>query len=52
MPERPTWDQIAEFAAKLNKPGEVAGVCLRGLPGWGEMGAPLGTVINAFGGRW
>jgi sorbitol/mannitol transport system substrate-binding protein len=52
MPERPTWDQIAEFAAALNKPGEVAGVCLRGLPGWGEMGAPLGTVINAFGGRW
>jgi sorbitol/mannitol transport system substrate-binding protein len=52
MPERPTWDQIAEFAAALNKPGEVSGVCLRGLPGWGEMGAPLGTVINAFGGRW
>jgi sorbitol/mannitol transport system substrate-binding protein len=52
MPERPTWDQIAEFAAALNKPGEVSGICLRGLPGWGEMGAPLGTVINAFGGRW
>jgi sorbitol/mannitol transport system substrate-binding protein len=52
MPERPTWDQIEEFAAALNKPGEVSGVCLRGLPGWGEMGAPLGTVINAFGGRW
>jgi sorbitol/mannitol transport system substrate-binding protein len=52
MPERPTWDQIAEFAAKLNKPGQVAGICLRGLPGWGEMGAPLTTVINAFGGRW
>ncbi len=52
MPERPTWTQIAEFAATLNKPGEVAGICLRGLPGWGEMGAPLGTVINAFGGRW
>jgi len=52
MPERPTWDQIAEFGEALNVPGEVAGVCLRGLPGWGEMGAPLGTVINAFGGRW
>ena len=52
MPERPTWDQIAEFAAAINKPGEVSGVCLRGLPGWGEQGAPLGTVINAFGGRW
>ncbi len=52
MPERPTWDQIAEFAEAVNQPGEVSGVCLRGLPGWGEMGAPLGTVINAFGGRW
>ena len=40
MPERPTWDQIAEFAAKLNKPGEVAGVCLRGLPGLGRDGCP------------
>jgi len=52
MPERPTWDQIAELGAAVNVPGEVSGVCLRGLPGWGEMGGPLGTVINAFGGRW
>ena len=51
MPERPTWDQIEEFAAALNKPGEVSGVCLRGLPGWGD-GRAAGTVINAFGGRW
>jgi sorbitol/mannitol transport system substrate-binding protein len=52
MPERPTWDQIAEFAAALNQEGERFGICLRGLPGWGEQGAPLTTVINAFGGRW
>ncbi|MBA3642739.1 MAG: sugar ABC transporter substrate-binding protein [Chloroflexota bacterium] len=52
MPERPTWDQIAEFAAALHNPDEVYGLCLRGLPGWGEQGAPLTTVINAFGGRW
>ncbi|MGH2531145.1 MAG: ABC transporter substrate-binding protein [Thermomicrobiales bacterium] len=52
MPERPTWDQIAEFAAALHNPDEVYGVCLRGLPGWGEQLAPLTTVINAFGGRW
>ena len=51
MPERPTWTQIAEFAAAIDS-DEVSGICLRGLPGWGEMGAPLGTVINAFGGRW
>lgn len=52
MPERPTWDEIAEFAAALHVPDEISGLGLRGLPGWGEMGAPLTTVINAFGGRW
>ena len=29
-----------------------AGICLRGKPGWGEVLAPLDTVINTFGGRW
>ena len=29
-----------------------AGICLRGKPGWGEILAPLDTVINTFGGRW
>lgn len=53
MPERPTWDQIAEFAAALHNPDEGQyGICLRMLPGWGEQLAPLTTVINAFGGRW
>lgn len=53
MPERPTWDEVAEFAEILHKPDEEQyGICLRGLPGWGEQGAPLGTVINTFGGRW
>ncbi len=51
MPERPTWDQVREFAAQLDS-GDTSGICLRGLPGWGEQGAPLTTVINAFGGRW
>jgi sorbitol/mannitol transport system substrate-binding protein len=53
MPEHPTWDQVADFAKQLHKPdaGQY-GICLRGLPGWGEQGAPLGTVINTFGGRW
>ncbi|MBX6768948.1 MAG: sugar ABC transporter substrate-binding protein [Actinomadura rubrobrunea] len=53
MPEQPTWQQVAEFAAKLDDPsGKVAGICLRGLPGWGEVMAPLTTLINTFGGRW
>jgi sorbitol/mannitol transport system substrate-binding protein len=51
MPERPTWTQVADFARRL-KTSDRAGICLRGLPGWGEQLAPLNTVINTFGGRW
>jgi sorbitol/mannitol transport system substrate-binding protein len=53
MPLHPTWTQIRSFAAKLNKrSANRYGICLRALPGWGEFGAPLTTVINTFGGRW
>jgi sorbitol/mannitol transport system substrate-binding protein len=53
MPEKPTWDQVAQIAAKVDgaEPG-MKGICLRGLPGWGEMFAPLTTVVNTFGGTW
>jgi sorbitol/mannitol transport system substrate-binding protein len=53
MPEHPTWDQVADIAAKVDgaQPG-MKGICLRGLPGWGEMFAPLTTVVNTFGGTW
>jgi sorbitol/mannitol transport system substrate-binding protein len=52
MPAHPTWAQIATDAAKLNQPGKVAGICLRGLAGWGDNMASLDTVINTFGGEW
>jgi sorbitol/mannitol transport system substrate-binding protein len=53
MPAKPTWDQVAQFARKLNDPKKnQAGICLRGLPGWGELFAPLNTVVNTFGGSW
>src|SRR6059058_533450 len=53
MPLHPTWSQVKSFAAKLDKPSaNQYGICLRALPGWGEFGAPLTTVINTFGGRW
>jgi sorbitol/mannitol transport system substrate-binding protein len=53
MPLHPTWDQVQSFAAKLNNPSKNQyGICLRALPGWGEFGAPLTTVVNTFGGRW
>jgi sorbitol/mannitol transport system substrate-binding protein len=53
MPERPTWDQVAQLAAQVDgaQPG-MKGICLRGLPGWGEVFAPLTTVVNTYGGTW
>ncbi|WP_086847784.1 ABC transporter substrate-binding protein [Amycolatopsis kentuckyensis] len=53
MPAKPTWPQIADFAAKLDdKAAGVAGICLRGKPGWGESLAPFTTVANTFGAQW
>ncbi|WP_235916255.1 ABC transporter substrate-binding protein [Antrihabitans cavernicola] len=52
MPPNPTWEQVRDIAVKLDKPGTQSGICLRGKPGWGEVLAPLDTVINTFGGRW
>ncbi|MFY9933791.1 MAG: sugar ABC transporter substrate-binding protein [Streptosporangiaceae bacterium] len=52
MPANPTWAQVQSFAAKLNQPGKTAGICLRGLAGWGDNMAALDTVVNTFGGEW
>ncbi|ACO48165.1 sugar ABC transporter substrate-binding protein [Deinococcus deserti] len=53
MPANPTWKQIQSFAAKIHNPSKgVYGICLRGLPGWGENMAVFSTVVNTFGGRW
>jgi sorbitol/mannitol transport system substrate-binding protein len=52
MPMHPTWTEVAADAAKLNQPGKQAGICLRGLAGWGDNMASLDTVINTFGGEW
>ncbi len=53
MPAKPTWQQVADIAAKVDgaEPG-MAGICLRGQPGWGQLFAPLTTVVNTFGGTW
>jgi sorbitol/mannitol transport system substrate-binding protein len=53
MPEHPTWQQVADIAARVDgaQPG-MAGICLRGQPGWGQVFAPLTTVVNTFGGTW
>lgn len=53
MPEQPTWEEIAEIACELHDPANgVAGIVLRGKPGWGDNMAPITTVINTFGGQW
>ncbi len=52
MPLHPTWAQVQSFAARLNQPGRMSGICLRGLAGWGDNMASLDTVINTFGGEW
>src|SRR5215212_8223825 len=51
MPAHPTWDQVAAAARKVNSPN-MAGICLRGKPGWGDLGAAFTTVLNTFGGTW
>jgi sorbitol/mannitol transport system substrate-binding protein len=53
MPAKPTWSQVADIAARVDgrQPG-MRGICLRGQPGWGQIFAPLTTVVNTFGGTW
>jgi sorbitol/mannitol transport system substrate-binding protein len=51
MPAHPTWAQVAAAARKVNKPN-MAGICLRGKPGWGDLGAAFTTVLNTMGGTW
>jgi sorbitol/mannitol transport system substrate-binding protein len=53
LSEHPTWDEVAAAAKAVNDPAKgLSGICLRGLPGWGEQLAPLDTMVNTFGGRW
>lgn len=52
MPENPTWDQIRQFAAKLNDPGkDQYGIILKGISDYGQL-APFITFENSYGARW
>jgi polyol transport system substrate-binding protein len=51
MPAQPTWTEVADIARKINTP-QMAGICLRGKPGWGDLGASFTTVLNTMGGTW
>lgn len=51
--ENPTWDEVqAAAAAMKDDAAGISGICLRGLPGWGQNLAALTTVINTYGGSW
>jgi len=52
LPERPTWEQVKDLAAKIHNPPSVYGICLRGKPGWGDNMAFLTTLVNTNGGQW
>ncbi|MFI2186803.1 ABC transporter substrate-binding protein [Streptomyces sioyaensis] len=53
MPAHPTWHQVAAMAEKLDGyRKDMKGICLRGQVGWGQVVAPLTTVVNTFGGTW
>ena len=47
----PTWQEVADAAKKV-KTADMAGICMRGKPGWGDLFAPLTTVVQTFGGNW
>ena len=53
MPAKPTWQEVADLAAKADgAQPNMKGICLRGQPGWGQLFAPLTTVVNTYGGTW
>ncbi|MBM6401585.1 ABC transporter substrate-binding protein [Phycicoccus sonneratiae] len=49
--DSPTWQEVADAAKKVNS-ADMSGICMRGKPGWGDLFAPLTTVIQTFGGNW
>ena len=51
LSDNPTWEEIADAAATV-KTDDMSGICMRGKPGWGDLFAPLTTVVQTFGGNW
>lgn len=51
MSPEPTWAEIEDLAKAIDESDtDITPICLRGLPGWGENMALLGSMLNAFGG--
>jgi len=51
LSENPTWQEVSDAAKKVNT-ADMSGICMRGKPGWGDLFAPLTTVVQTFGGNW
>lgn len=53
MPAEPTWQQVHDLAAQLHDPKNgVAGIAMRGAPGWGDGLGTFNNVSNCFGAIW
>ena len=54
MPAQPTWPQVAELAARLDRPraGPGRASACAASPAGARCMAPFDTVVNTFGGRW
>ena len=51
--DNPTWHDVRDAAAQIKAANpDVTPFCTRGLPGWGQQGSSLTTVVNTFGGTW
>lgn len=51
MPDNPSWDEIYDISKKVTEAG-YTGIVLRSDVGWGNLGAPLGAMQNAFGAQY
>ncbi len=51
LSNNPTWQEVRDAAAAVDS-DSTAGICMRGKPGWGDLFAPLTTVVQTFGGNW
>jgi sorbitol/mannitol transport system substrate-binding protein len=51
MPAAPTWEEVADIARTVHT-DDMAGICMRGRAGWGDLGASFTTVLNTFGATW
>lgn len=50
MPEKPTWDEIYDFATQLNDPSTgMVGMAIRGKAGYGENMYVQNTIQYAYG---